>query len=234
MGFIGIVGAFATRAVVNANRLARKPASLSFLEAAAIPAASLTAWQALHEHGGLRAGQRVLIHAAAGGVGSAAVQLAKLAGADVTATASAGNRSYVQDLGAMDVIDYTQEDFAARTSKFDLVLDLVGGDTQARSWSVLQRGGVLVSTVSKPDSARGKDVGATGKNFAAHADGSLLARLAARYASGELRTHIDSVLPFSNASHALTQSMTGHVRGKVVLDMHQAEFRSRSGPPARG
>ena len=151
MGFIGIVGAFAARAVVAAARLARKPASLGFLEAAAVPAASLTAWQALHEYGALQAGQTVLIHAAAGGVGSVAVQLARLAGAHVSATASAGNRDYVQSLGATDVIDYTREHFAARTSKFDVVLDLVGGDTQARSWSVLKPGGTLASTVSKPD-----------------------------------------------------------------------------------
>ncbi|WP_042885577.1 NADP-dependent oxidoreductase [Cupriavidus necator] len=219
MGFIGIVGAFATRAVVDAARLARKPASLGFVEAAAIPAASLTAWQALHEHGALQAGQTVLIHAAAGGVGSVAVQLAKLAGARVTGTASAGNRDYVQSLGATEVIDYAAEDFAARASKFDVVLDLVGGDTQARSWSVLKPGGILVSTVSKPDPARGHDVGATGKNFATRADGSLLAMLAALYASGELRTHIDSVFSLPKASHALARSMSGHVRGKVTLDV---------------
>jgi len=219
MGFISIVGAFATRAVVDAARLARKPASLGFLEAAAIPAASLTAWQALHEYGALQAGQTVLIHAAAGGVGSVAVQLAKMAGAHVTATASAGNRDYVQSLGATDVIDYTQEDFAARTSKFDMVLDLVGGDTQARSWSVLKPGGTLVSTVSKPDSVLGNDVGTTGKNFATRADAAQLTTLAALYGSGQLGTHIDSVFPFPKASGALARSMSGHVRGKVILDM---------------
>ncbi|MDR6496495.1 NADPH:quinone reductase-like Zn-dependent oxidoreductase [Paraburkholderia terricola] len=94
------------------------------------------------------------------------MQLAKLAGARVTGTASAGNRDYVQSLGATEVIDYAAENFAARASKFDVVLDLVGGDTQARSWSVLKPGGILVSTVSKPDPAHGHDVGATGKNFA--------------------------------------------------------------------
>lgn len=218
MGFIGIVGAYATRVVVDSSRLARKPERLSFAEAAAMPAASLTAWQALHEHGALQAGQTVLIHAAAGGVGSAAVQLAKLAGARVIGTASAGNRDYVQSLGATEVIDYIAEDFAERASNFDLVLDLVGGDTQARSWSVLKPGGVLVSTVSKPDAARGHDVGATGKNFATRADGSLLARLAALYASGDLRTHIHAVFPLPQAGQALAMSMAGHVRGKVVIE----------------
>jgi NADPH:quinone reductase-like Zn-dependent oxidoreductase len=177
----------------------------------------------------LQAGQTVLIHAAAGGVGSVAVQLARLAGAHVSATASAGNRDYVQSLGATDVIDYNREHFAARTSKFDVVLDLVGGDTQARSWSVLKPGGTLASTVSKPDPVLGNHVGATGKNFATRADEALLTTLAALHGSGQLGTHIDSVFPFPKASHALARSMSGHVRGKVLLDM--GAYRS-SGPEA--
>ncbi|WP_404994966.1 NADP-dependent oxidoreductase [Cupriavidus pauculus] len=219
MGFIGIVGAYATQAVVDAARLARIPASMRFQQAAAIPAASLTAWQALHEHGALQAGQSVLIHAAAGGVGSVAVQLARLAGARVTGTASAGSRDYVLGLGATEVIDYAAEDFAARTAAFDLVLDLVGGATQDRSWSVLKPDGILVSTVSKPDPARGRDVGARGVNFATRADGPLLASLAALYGSGDLRTHIHATYPLARAAQALTTNMAGHVRGKLVIDM---------------
>lgn len=220
MGFIGIVGAYATRIVVDANRLARKPGRLSFAEAAALPAATLTAWQALHEHGALQSGQKVLIHAAAGGVGSAAVQLAKLAGAHVIGTASAGNREYVQSLGAAEFIDYRAQDFAEQVSQVDLVLDLIGGTTQARSWSVLKRGGILVSTVSKPDAERASNqTQATGRHFATRADGPLLAALGALHASGELRTHVDSVFSLPEASKALARSMGGHVRGKVVLDV---------------
>lgn len=220
MGFIGIVGAYATRVVVDASRLARKPARLSFAEAAAMPAATLTAWQALHEHGALRAGQKVLIHAAAGGVGSAAVQLAKLAGAHVIGTASSGNREYVQSLGAAVFIDYRAQDFAEQVSQVDLVLDLVGGTTQARSWSVLKRGGVLVSTVSKPDAGHaGNAAQATGRHFATRADGPQLAALAGLHASDELRTHVDTVFPLSEAGNALARSMGGHQRGKVVLDV---------------
>ncbi len=219
MGFIGIVGAFASRIVVDPARLARKPARLSFAEAAAIPAATLTAWQALHEHGELRKGQRVLIHAAAGGVGSAAVQLARLAGAHVIGTASAGNREYVQGLGAAEVIDYRAKDFAEQVSDVDLVLDLVGGTTQARSWSVLKRGGILVSTVSKPDARHGDEAQATGRHFATRSDGPQLAALGVLHASGDLRTHIDSVFSLPEASHALARSMDGHVRGKVILDV---------------
>ncbi|CAJ0857605.1 Quinone oxidoreductase 1 [Ralstonia mannitolilytica] len=218
MGFIGIVGAYAMRVVVEASRLARKPASLDFTSAAAIPAASLTAWQALHEHGALRAGQSVLIHGAAGGVGSAAVQLARLAGAYVIGTASGANGDYVKSLGATEFIDYRADDFAKRVAGVDLVLDLIGGETQAKSWSVLKPGGTLVSTVAKPDLARAHEAQATGRHFATRSDGPLLENVAALHASGEMRVHIESVFPLFEAGRALDLSRAGHVRGKVVLD----------------
>lgn len=220
MGFIGIVGAYASRVVVDAARLARKPAGLSFAEAAAMPAATLTAWQALHEHGALQSGQSVLIHAAAGGVGSAAVQLARLAGAHVIGTASADNRDYVLDLGAAQFIDYRAGDFSQQVPNVDLVIDLVGGTTQTRSWSVLKQGGTLVSTVSRPDTNHaGIPAGAIGKHFATRTDGQLLTELAALNASGDLRVHLDSAFPLAEANRALERSMGGHVRGKVILDM---------------
>lgn len=221
MGFIGIVGAFATRAVVEATRLARKPASLAFTDAAAIPAATLTAWQALHEHGALQPGQSVLIHGAAGGVGSAAVQLAKLAGAHVIGTGSALSREYVASLGADAFIDYRTEDFAERVSTLDLVLDLIGGETQERSWSVLKPGGTLVSTVARPDAVRAKAAQANGRHFATRSDATQLENLAALHASGDLRTHIDSVFGLSRVRQALDHSKGGHVRGKVVVDVTQ-------------
>lgn len=219
MGFIGIVGAYASRIVVDPQRLARKPESLTFTQAAAIPAATLTAWQALHEHGELRAGQTVLIHAAAGGVGSVAVQIAKLAGARVIGTASAANHDYIRDLGATEVIDYRAGDFARQVSGVDLVLDLVGGDTQSRSWAVLKPGGILVSTVSKPDPARGQASRVAGRHFATRSDGHQLASLSAAFAAGDLRTRIDSVFPLADASQAMARNMTGHTQGKVVLDV---------------
>lgn len=217
LGFIGIVGGYATRAVVDAGRLARKPKGLGFLEAAGIPAAALTAWQALHDHGKLQAGQKVLIHAAAGGVGSVAVQLANLAGAQVIGTASAANRSYLQGLGATDVIDYTEDDFADKVSDVDLVLDLVGSDTQVRSWSVLKRGGTLVSSVSPPDARRAHEVGADGKHFATRPDGAQLSALAMLYESGRLRVEIESTYPLDRAGEAMAKSMARHVRGKVII-----------------
>ncbi|MFJ4294148.1 NADP-dependent oxidoreductase [Cupriavidus sp. NPDC089707] len=217
MGFIGILGSYATRAVVSAERLARKPGNVPLTEAGAIPAVTLTAWQALFEHGGLRAGQRILIHAAAGGVGSAAVQLAALAGAEVVGTASRANLDYVRSLGAATVIDYGAEDFARRVVEADMVLDLVGGYTQEQSWSVLKPGGILVSSVSQPDILRGRASGAEGIRFSTRPDGKQLSEIAALYESGKLRTQVDSVFPLNEASHAMTRSMTRHARGKVII-----------------
>lgn len=217
LGFIGIVGAYATHAVVAADKLARKPASIDFDTAASIPAAALTAWQALHEHGRVQQGDTVLIHAAAGGVGSAAVQMAALAGARVIGTASARNRDHVLSLGAEDMVDYNAVDFTRRVSDVDLVLDLVGGDTQERSWSVLRRGGRMVSTVSQPDARRALDVGGEGMRFSTRPDGGLLSEIVALYEAGRLSSRIDSIFALAEAGDAMRKSMTQHVRGKVVI-----------------
>lgn len=217
LGFIGIVGAYATHAVVAADKLARKPASIDFDTAASIPAAALTAWQALHEHGRVQQGDKVLIHAAAGGVGSAAVQMAALAGARVIGTASARNRDHVLRLGAEDVIDYNAGDFTKQVSDADLVLDLVGGDTQDRSWSVLRRGGRMVSTVSQPDAMRAREIGGEGMRFSTRSDGRLLSDIVALYEAGRLSNRIDSIFALADAGDAMRKSMTQHVRGKVVI-----------------
>lgn len=219
MGFIGIAGGYATRAAVSSERLARKPGNVPLTEAGAIPTVALTAWQALFEHGSLRAGQKILIHAAAGGVGSVAVQLAALAGAEVIGTASGANLDYVRSLGATTVIDYGAEDFSRQVAQADMVLDLVGGYTQEQSWSVLKPGGVLVSSVSQPDIVRGRASGAEGKRFSTRPNGKQLAEIAALYASGKLRTQVDSVFPLDEASHAMSRSMTRHAKGKVIIQM---------------
>ncbi|YCH20699.1 NADP-dependent oxidoreductase [Pseudomonas sp. D1-3] len=216
-GFIGIAGGFASQVVARADRLAHRPARLSALEASGVPAAALTAWQALHEHAQVGAGQRVLIHGAAGGVGSMAVQMARIAGATVIATASAANHDYLNGLGAHQVIDYTRTAFETAVDKVDVVLDLVGGETQARSWAVLKTGGVLVSPVSPPDAAAARTAGATGKHFATRSDGVQLAEIAARFDKGELAIEVE-VLPLSQAAEALRRSLQRHTRGKLVLD----------------
>lgn len=216
-GFIGITGGYATEVVASTDRLAHRPARLSALEASGVPAAALTAWQALHEQAQIKAGQTILIHGAAGGVGSMAVQMARIAGATVIATASARNHDYLKALGANQVVDYTQTPFETAVDAVDVVLDLVGGDTQVRSWAVLKAGGVLVSPVSPPDAAQAKAVGATGKHFATRSDGAQLADIAALFEAGTLRIDV-RVLPLSGAEGALRKSWARHTRGKLVLD----------------
>lgn len=216
-GFIGITGGYATQALATADRLAHRPLRLSALQASGVPAAALTAWQALHEQAKIKPGQTLLIHGAAGGVGSMAVQMARLAGVKVIATASARNESYLKTLGAEQVIDYARMPFEKLHKAVDAVLDLVGGETQTRSWPLIKSGGVLVSTVSPPDETMAKVAGVTGRHFATRSDGDQLAQIAALFDSGELSIDVD-VVPLSQAGIALKKVMEGHTRGKRVLD----------------
>ena len=216
-GFINIVGGFATKAVAQVSRLAIKPKSLSILQASAVPATALTAWQALTEHAGVQRRQKVLIHAAAGGVGSMAVQIAKYLGAEVYATASAQNHAYLKDLGADFTIDYKTQAFDELVSDIDVVLDLVGGETQTRSFAVLKRNGVLVSPVSPPNMSLANDYGVTPANFATRSDGRQLSLLAELFDKGYLTVDVEAH-PLSEAKVAIEKSMGRHLRGRLVLD----------------
>jgi NADPH:quinone reductase-like Zn-dependent oxidoreductase len=216
-GFINIVGGYATKAVAQVSKLAIKPKSLSFLQASGVPATALTAWQALTEHAGVQRRQKVLIHAAAGGVGSMAVQIAKYLGAEVYATASAQNHAYLKDLGADYTIDYTSQAFDELVSGVDVVLDLVGGETQARSFVVLKKHGVLVSPVSLPNMSLANDYGVTPANFATRSDGRQLSLIAELFDKGLLSVDIE-VYPLSDAKVAIEKSMGRHARGRLVLD----------------
>ncbi|WP_422419501.1 NADP-dependent oxidoreductase [Pseudomonas sp. GZD-222] len=216
-GFINIIGGYATKAVAPAAKLALKPRSLSVLQAGAVPAAALTAWQALTEHAGVQPRQKVLIHAAAGGVGSMAVQIAKYLGAEVYATASAHNHAYLKDLGADYTIDYATQAFDELVSGIDVVLDLVGGETQTRSFKVLKKNGVLVSPVSLPSMSLANDFGVTPINFATRSDGQQLALIAELFEKGRLRVDIEAY-PLSDAKAAIAKSMGRRLRGRLVLD----------------
>src|SRR5207237_3232429 len=152
-------GAYADYIVVRESELTLKPNSLHHIRAAAVPLAGLTAWQSLFETAQLRPGQRVLIHAGSGGVGHLAVQLAKWKGAYVFATASTKNQDLLRKLGVDEPIDYTQQRFEEIARKIDIVLDTLGDETQERSWSVLKKGGVLVSLVQPPSEGRGNGLG---------------------------------------------------------------------------
>lgn len=212
-------GSYAEYVVVRADEVAARPETLSHSEAAAVPLAGLTAWQGLFEHAQLKAGERVLIHAGAGGVGSFAVQLAKWAGAHVIATASAGNEALVRSLGADEFVDYRSQRFEEVLDRVDVVLDTIGGDTQARSISLLGAGGRLISVVGNPDADALAAAGAAGGVFMVQPSSAGLTEIARLIDAGTVRVLIDSVFPLSEARAAHAKSQTGRARGKIVLEV---------------
>src|SRR6266705_5388346 len=211
-------GAEAEFTIALPNELAPKPRTLDHVQAAAVPLTALTAWQALFEHASLVAGQTVLIHGAAGGVGVFAVQLAHWSGAHVIATASARNRDFLRDLGANEIIDYTTTRFEEVVHDVDLVFDTVGGDTLERSWQVVKPGGVLVSVVSpRPSFEEAKAHGVRPVWFVVEPNREQLIQIGALIDAGKVRPIIETILPLSQASQAYEQGARGHTRGKIVL-----------------
>lgn len=210
-------GSYAEFAVTPVNRIARKPASMDHVHAAALPVAALTAWQALFDAGHLEPHQRVLIHAAAGGVGGFAVQLAKWKRAEVAATASARNADYLHKLGVDEFIDYHTVKFEERLANVDLVFDTVGGETQQRSWNVLKRGGTLVSIVQPPSEATAADFGVRSVFLVSSPRGDQLARIASLVTEGHVKVFVEKIFALAEAREAQILSQSGHTRGKIVL-----------------
>jgi NADPH:quinone reductase-like Zn-dependent oxidoreductase len=210
-------GCYAEYVAINAHDVARKPEKMSHAAAAGVPLAALTAWKALFDEAALRSGQTVLVHAASGGVGSFAVQIAKAFGAIVVATTSTPNVEAVRALGADRVVDYRVDDFAKRVREVDVVLDTLGGEVQERSWRCLRAGGTLVSIVSPPDVAAARMHEAHARYAWVVPDGARLAMLADMIDAGKIRTVIDSLLPLAQAAAAHERSRSGHARGKIVL-----------------
>jgi NADPH:quinone reductase-like Zn-dependent oxidoreductase len=210
-------GAYAEYIVVRESELALKPKSLHHVRAAAVPLAALTAWQALFDAGQLKRGQRVLIHGGSGGVGHVAVQLAKWKGAHVLATASTKNLELLRELGVDEPIDYTQQRFENVARNIDIVLDTIGDDTQERSWSVLKKGGVLLSLVQPPSVEKAKALGVRAAFVAGHPSGAQLAEIVNIIDSGKLAPVINRILPLSEARRAHELSQSGHTHGKIVL-----------------
>jgi NADPH:quinone reductase-like Zn-dependent oxidoreductase len=211
-------GAYAEFIAVRAEHLAPAPASLPLEHVAGVPLAALTAWKALFDDGQLKAGQSVLVHAAAGGVGLFAVQFATRAGARVIATASAANAELVKSLGAGQVIDYRAVDFSKEVADVDVVLDTVGGETRDRSWSVLRKGGVLVAVaMPPPDGHVAAKHGVRAVMTAVMPDGRRLEEIGKLIDAGELRLLIDSEFPLASAAAAHERSESRRARGKIIL-----------------
>src|SRR5437660_6777846 len=216
-------GAYADYIVVRESELALKPNSLHHIRAAAVPLAALTAWQSLFDTAQLQPGQRVLIHAGSGGVGHLAVQLAKWKGAYVFATASTKNQDLLRELGVDEPIDYTQQRFENVARNIDIVLDTIGGETQERSWSVLKKGGNLVSLVQPPSEEKAKELGVRAAFVAGHPSGPQLAEIAKMIDSGKLAPVFDRILPLSEARRAHELSQSGHTQGKIALRVNNGD-----------
>jgi NADPH:quinone reductase-like Zn-dependent oxidoreductase len=213
-------GAAAEYTTVPAADLATKPAAAGHIAAAAIPLAGLTAWQALHTHARLRPGQHVLVHGGAGGVGAYAVQLAAAHGARVSATASARDTGYVASLGAEQVIDYAGR-FEDQLSDVDVVIDPVGGDTMARSWSVLRPGGILVAIADEPGGHGGRE-DVRCRYFVVEPDGAQLRELASLVDRGQLTAAVSQVFPLSALPDAFAAQRARQAPGKVVIEVGDA------------
>lgn len=210
-------GAYAEFITISADEVAHKPKTLEHWEAAGIPLAGLTAFQALFDHAQLSEGERVLIHAGAGGVGHLAIQLAKDAGAYVITTGSEGSQDLTKRLGADEFIDYRVTDFTEVLDTVDVVFDTVGGDVTDRSFEVLSEGGRLVSVVAQPDEDRAAELGVKTSWFMVQPNAEQLTKLAGMADGGELDVVIADTLPLADVAEAHERSAEGHVHGKLVL-----------------
>ena len=237
------IGTFAEYIAIDQDDVAPKPASLTLHEAAAVPLVSLAAWQALVDRAHVKPGQKVLVHAGSGGLGSTVIQLAKHLGATVATTASGKNAGLVRSLGADVVVDYTKEDFAEVLSGYDVVLDSLGGENLEKSLTVLKPGGQAIGVTGPPDPGFAKQLGAPkfmgvvmgllsrkvrkqarklGVSYSflfMQANGGQLRELASLYDAGHLRPLIDKTFPFDQTLEALAYVEQGRANGKVVITL---------------
>lgn len=210
-------GGYAEFAVASAEELAPKPKSIDHVHAAGVPLAALTAWQALVDKADVQAGQTVLVHAGAGGVGHFAVQIAKAKGAKVIATASEKNRAFLKEIGADEVVDYTAVKFEEVVKDVDIVLDCVGGDTLARSYGVPKKGGTLVTIAGALDETKLSERGVKGIRMLVTPNGAQLREIGALIDAGKIKPHVSETFELAEAAKAQELSEKGRTRGKIVL-----------------
>lgn len=213
-------GGYQEYVLARVSEIAYSPATLHTVQAAGVPLAGITAWQGLFDHGGLKAGQRVLIHAGAGGVGHLAVQFAKAKGAWVATTVSTKDMEFVRSLGADLVIDYRQNRFEDMMGKVDLVFDLIAGETQTRSFDVLDRGGALISTLQQPDEQKAKEYGVRVGRYTAQPNGKQLGEIAGLIDDGSVRVVVGKVFPLEQFKEAQASLEKDHLQGKIVLQVN--------------
>ena len=212
-------GTMAEFAMIKQGDLAIKPTNVSHLQAAGVPLAGLTAWQALVEHGHVQRGEKVLIHAGSGGVGSLAIQIAKHLGAVVATTTSGSNLGMVTDLGADVAIDYQTQRFDEELSDYDVVIDTLGGESLERSFATVKRGGRVVSIKGEAPKGLADERGVHFTAFYMSPSGATLTTLAGLIESGALRPIVDSVFPLSEVQQAFDRSDAGRARGKIIIQV---------------
>jgi alcohol dehydrogenase len=212
-------GAFAEMALVNAESIAHKPERLNHAEAAALPLVGVSAWQALTKDIELEKGQKVLIHGGAGGIGSIAIQLAKIIGAYVATTVSSNDKQFVQALGADVIIDYKAETFEDLIHEYDAVFDTVDGDTYTRSFKVLKKGGIIVSMLEQPNSELMDRYGVKALFRFSQVDNEWLTKLAQWVDQNNIKVNVEKTFSLDEAATALDYQRDVHPRGKVVLTL---------------
>jgi NADPH:quinone reductase-like Zn-dependent oxidoreductase len=210
-------GAFAEVAASSAKSINHKPKNISHEEAAALPLTGVSALQALFEHMNLQRGQKILIHGGAGGIGTVAIQIAKHLGAYVATTAGADDVEYVKGLGADEVIDYKTQKFEDVVSDYNAVFDTVGGETNARSFNVLKKGGIIVSMLEEPNTELMEKHGVSAISQFTQITSERLSRLTELVEQGVITVHVEKTFALGEAADALEHLKTGHSRGKIVL-----------------
>ena len=215
--YIPTGGGYAEYALAKERDAAPKPATISFAEAAGVPSVALTAWQALVDKGNVQAGQAVLIHGASGGIGLFGIPMAKIHGAKVFATASSANQDFLKQLGADVAIDYKTQKFEDIAKNVDLVVDGVGGDTLKRSYSIVKKGGMLVSLVGRVDQAELDKYGIRGVALEAQPNSEELAQIGKLIDEKKIKVILSDTFPLADAAKGQAKADTGHARGKIVL-----------------
>ncbi|HEY4673721.1 MAG TPA: NADP-dependent oxidoreductase [Nitrososphaerales archaeon] len=210
-------GAFAEMALAKGDSMAHKPKTLTHQEAAALPLAGVSAWQALVETIKLTKGQKILIHGGGGGIGSIAIQLAKHLGAYVATTVSTSDKQFAKELGAVEVIDYKTQTFEDLLHDYDAVLDTVGGETYTRSFKILKKGGMIVSMLEQSNQELMSRFGVKAISQFTQVNRGRLTRLAQWVDQNNIRVHVDRTFPLEEAAKALDYQKNVHPRGKVVL-----------------